>query len=287
MNAYKDRIAETERVKERKRARVERGAGDVPMKPGNRDDDHVAVRRADASGGDIRENQHEEKRMRDIHDGKKGYEAASEEQPDKLRKTLRFEQEASSASASSDPTVTPEYLASGETQSRRGSVLVQKSGRVDEDMRISAMDPFYGKDGRKSRYIGEVLEWYREEDAGDLKRSESNELVVNLTCPNAFEGGIWKSDQKVVMDEKINPKIVMDEELVQNDVMAEKLIQNNVMNAKIDPKVVMDLSIFKMGGWNSLQPINQKLFDEFIGENEPWLLNGIPSRDPSIVTQFL
>ena len=30
MTAYKDRIAETERVKERKRARVERGAGDVP-----------------------------------------------------------------------------------------------------------------------------------------------------------------------------------------------------------------------------------------------------------------
>ena len=27
----KDRVAETERVKERKRARVERGAGDVPM----------------------------------------------------------------------------------------------------------------------------------------------------------------------------------------------------------------------------------------------------------------
>ena len=30
MNAYKDRIAETERVKERIRARVERGVGDVP-----------------------------------------------------------------------------------------------------------------------------------------------------------------------------------------------------------------------------------------------------------------
>ena len=54
MNAYKDRIAETERVKERKRARVERGAGDVPMEPGNRDDEQVAVRYADASGGDIR-----------------------------------------------------------------------------------------------------------------------------------------------------------------------------------------------------------------------------------------
>ena len=29
-------------------------------------------------------------------------------------------------------------------------------------------------------------------------------------------------------------------------------MKNFVMNAKIDPKVVMDLSIFKMGGWNSL-----------------------------------
>ena len=69
MNAYKDRIAETERVKESQRARVERGAGDVPVEPGNRA--QVAVRRADASGGDIRGNQHEEDRMRDIHVGKK------------------------------------------------------------------------------------------------------------------------------------------------------------------------------------------------------------------------
>ena len=71
MNAYKDRIAETERVKERKRARVERGAGDVPMEHDNRDDEQVAVRHADASGGDIIENQHEEDRMRDIHVGKR------------------------------------------------------------------------------------------------------------------------------------------------------------------------------------------------------------------------
>ena len=34
MNAYKDRIAETERVKEKKRARMERSAEDVPMEPG-------------------------------------------------------------------------------------------------------------------------------------------------------------------------------------------------------------------------------------------------------------
>ena len=59
------------------------------------------------------------------------------------------------------------------------------------------------------------------------------------------------------------------------------------MNAKIDPKVVMDLSIFSIGGWNSLQPINQKLLEEFIDENEPWLLIGIPSRDPFLVTQYL
>ena len=56
MSANKDRIVETERVKERKRARVERGAGDVPMEPRNRADEQVAVRHADASGGDIREN---------------------------------------------------------------------------------------------------------------------------------------------------------------------------------------------------------------------------------------
>ena len=43
-------------------------------------------------------------------------------------------------------------------------------------------------DGRKSRYIGAVLDWYRGEDAGDLKRCEKNELVENLTCLNAFEG---------------------------------------------------------------------------------------------------
>ena len=170
MNAYKDRIAETERVKERKRARVERGAGDVPRVPENRDDEHMAVRQADASGGDIRENMHEEDRMRDIHVGKRGSEAAGAEQPDKLRKTVRFEQEAPSAAASSDPLVAPEYPASDETQDRLGYVLVQKSGHVDDDVQISALDAFYEMDGGKSRYIGEVLDWFRGEDAGDQEK---------------------------------------------------------------------------------------------------------------------
>ena len=156
MNAYEDRIAETERVKERKRARVERGAGDVPGVPENRDAEQMAVRHADASGGDIRENQHEEDRKRDIHVGKRGSEAAGEEQPDNLRKTVRFVQEAPS---------------------------VQKWGHVDDDVQISALDAFYEMDGRKSRYIGEVLDWYRGEDIGDLKRSELNEF----SSPKRFE----------------------------------------------------------------------------------------------------
>ena len=51
---------------------------------------------------------------------------------------------------------------------------MQTSGHVDDDVRISALDPFYEMDGRKSR-----LEWYRGEDARDLKGSELNELVEN------------------------------------------------------------------------------------------------------------
>ena len=71
MNVFEDRIAETVSQRERKRARVERVAGDVLMEPGNKDDELMSVRHADASGGDIRENQHEEDRVRDIHAGKK------------------------------------------------------------------------------------------------------------------------------------------------------------------------------------------------------------------------
>ena len=174
----------------------------MPVEPGNRDDEQMSVRQADASGGDIRANQHEEDRMRGIHCGKRGSEAAGEEQPDKLRKTVRFEQEAPSAAASSDPTVALEYAASGETQDRLGFVLVQQSGHVDDDVQTSALDAVNEMDGRKSRYIGEVLDWYRGEDAGDLKRSEPNELVENLTCLNALEGKFWKSNQKEGRDER-------------------------------------------------------------------------------------
>ena len=99
MNAYRDRVAESERVKERKRARVEKGAGDVLVELGN--EEQMADRHAVASGEE--ENQHEENRMRDIHIGKRGSETAHEAQLDTLRKTVRFGQEAPSAAASSDP----------------------------------------------------------------------------------------------------------------------------------------------------------------------------------------
>ena len=47
-------------------------------------------------------------------------------------------------------------------------VRVSNSGHVDDDLQISALDAFNAADGRKSRFIEEVLDWYREEDDGDL-----------------------------------------------------------------------------------------------------------------------
>ena len=93
--------------------------------------------------------------------------------------------------------------------------------------------------------------------------------------------------QNGVVNKELVQNDVMNEELLQNGVMSEKFVKNFAMGAKIDPKVVMDLSIFKIGGWNSLQPINQNLLEEFTDENERWLLIGIPSRDPFFVTQYL
>ena len=100
----------TKTESQRKRARAERGAGDVLMERGN--EEQLADRHAVASGED--ESQHDEDRMRDIHIGKSVSEAANEERPDKLRKNVRFEQEAPKASSSSTMHVSPGYPASGE-----------------------------------------------------------------------------------------------------------------------------------------------------------------------------
>ena len=61
--------------------------------------------------------------------------------------------------------------------------------------------------------------------------------------------------------------------------MDETFVKNFVMDAKLDPKVVMDLSIFKIGEWNILQPSNRISLEEFIDGNELWLMTGIPSTD--------
>ena len=55
------------------------------MEPWNSDDEQMAVRHADASGGDIRENQHEEDTMRDIHAGRRGSEGRQYDLSNKLR----------------------------------------------------------------------------------------------------------------------------------------------------------------------------------------------------------
>ena len=105
------------------------------------------------------------------------------------------------------------------------------------------------------------MERYRGEDAGDLKRSELNELFENLTCLNALEVKFWKSDQKTVMDEELVQNDVMDEKMVQNGVMDGKFVKTFVMDAKIDSKVVMDLSIFK--NWWMEQPATHS--SKFVG----------------------
>ena len=53
-----------------------------------------------------------------------------------------------------------------------------------------------------------VLDWYREEDARDLRRSEFNDFVENMACLNALEGKMWKSVKSWKL-EKINHNIVL------------------------------------------------------------------------------
>ena len=125
----------------------------------------MAVRHVDASGGDIMENQHEDKRKT----SKSTQRDQKQQMKKEWRNTLRLEQEAPNSSASSDPYVALEHPVRSEIPSRPGSVRVQKSGHVDDDVQFSALDVFYENDGRGSRCIGEVLERYRGEDARDLK----------------------------------------------------------------------------------------------------------------------
>ena len=76
--------------------------------------------------------------------------------------------------------------------------------------------------------------------------------------------------------------------MVQNVAMGEHFVKNFVMDAEIDPKVEMDLSIFKIGGWKILQLSDRKLVEEFIEEaTTVALLIGIPSRGSSLVMRYV
>ena len=60
-----------------------------------------------------------------------------------------------------------------------------------------------------------------------------------------------------------------------------------VTDAKIDPKVKMDLSFFKIGGWKILQPSNRRWSEDFLDETKPWLLIRVLSRDSFLMMQYL
>ena len=72
---------------------------------------------------------------------------------------------------------------------------------------------------------------------------------------------------------------------MKNSVVDEPLVKISVMNARIDPKVLMDLSIFKIGGWNLSHTSNQHLLESYMDGNEACLSIGIPNRGPFFVTQ--
>ena len=79
---------------------------------------------------------------------------------------------------------------------------------------------------------------------------------------------VGKSKQKIAMDETLVEKNAMDEKLVEKNAMDEKLMRNRVMDAELD---VIDLSIFKICGWNEVQPVDQKSLEKFIEEKMPQL----------------
>ena len=112
----------------------------------------------------------------------------------KMEKDSTIQARSSNTSSSSTMHVSLDYPASGDKQHRQGPELVLISGHVDDGIQISALDVSNEMDGRKS-YIKEVLDWCREEDAGDLRRSELSEVVETMTCLNALEGKLSKSER--------------------------------------------------------------------------------------------
>ena len=199
METQKERIAKRKRVREWKRARIERGAVDVPMELGNRDDEQMPVRHVNTSGGYIIANQHEEKIMRDIQVSKRGSEAAVEEQSDEWWKTVRFKQEAPSTSASSDPCVALKILRVVRHQVGRGRYLCRSQVIL---MTTYKFLRWMHSTGRMDEGLVTSEKCWRGIEEEIKKRSELNELVEPLTCLNALERKRWKINPKILTDEK-------------------------------------------------------------------------------------
>ena len=261
----KTEVAESERVEERNRARVERGAEDVPMELGN--EEQMADRHAVASG--VEENDTKRTEWETSTLTKSGSRRANEEQPDMLRKTVRFEQEAPSTSSSSTVYVSQEYLVSGRKQDPLEPVFVHYPSHVDDDIQISALDVCYQMDGRESRYIKEVLDWYWEEDARDLRRSELNESTEHMTCRNAFEVKIEKIWEKVGK--------------VRKAPRTSWWMKNSWSTAWWRPKLIRRLWWYPYSKClvdGTIYSSATQIYGRVYGWGEPWLLIGIPNRDP-------
>ena len=97
--------------------------------------------------------------------------------------------------------------------------------KVGDHIQSSALDDFCEMDGRKSRYIQDLLDWYREEDAEGLRRSVLDELIENKTALNGPRGEIRKREKRWKSDTS-NKKIVMKENIEQHSVMNEKIVKS-------------------------------------------------------------
>ena len=94
-------------------------------------------------------------------------------------------------------------------------------GLTTTHKQISALGALRGMHGRESRYVKEVLDWYREKDSGGVKIRELSELLGRMTCLNALERKSWKS-WRAWRGENCRQGIVMHDESVKNKAMDEK-----------------------------------------------------------------
>ena len=130
-----------------------------------RSEEQMADRHAVASGE--KERHHDENRMRNIYVGQRGSETVNEEQPDKLRKIVRLEQEAPNRSSSNHACLLHVLrVVRDKTDQSLYLCTIQVMSMTYKFLRSMF---FYEMYGRKTRYIKEVLDGYREEDC---KRSQ-------------------------------------------------------------------------------------------------------------------